>query len=76
MRLTPHARQSRQSSNWLQKMGSLRQIPPRVDRTRLRLMDALTLFGLFVVTAMLVFYALEDRSPWFILAFGGACALG
>jgi hypothetical protein len=25
---------------------------------------------------MLVFYALEDRSPRFILAFAGACALG
>ena len=25
---------------------------------------------------MLIFYALEDRSPWFILAFAGACALG
>jgi len=39
-------------------------------------MDALTLFGLFAVTAMLVFYALEDGSPWYILCFGGACALG
>jgi hypothetical protein len=39
-------------------------------------MDALTLFGLFAVTAMLVFYALEARSPWFILAFAVACALG
>ena len=39
-------------------------------------MDALTLFGLFAVTAMLVFYALEDRSPWYILGFAGACALG
>ncbi len=39
-------------------------------------MDALTLFGLFAVTAMLVCYALEDRSPWFIVAFAGACALG
>jgi hypothetical protein len=39
-------------------------------------MDALSLFGLFAVTAMLVCYALEDRSPWFILAFAGACALG
>jgi hypothetical protein len=39
-------------------------------------MDALTLFGLFAVTAMLVFYALEDRSPWFVLCFAGACALG
>ena len=39
-------------------------------------MDGLTLFGLFAVTAMLVCYALESRSPWFILAFAGACALG
>jgi hypothetical protein len=39
-------------------------------------MDALSFFGLFAVTAMLVCYALEDRSPWFILAFAGACALG
>lgn len=38
-------------------------------------MDALTLFGLLAVTAMLICYALEDRSPWFILAFAGACAL-
>jgi hypothetical protein len=38
-------------------------------------MDGLTLFGLLAVTAMLVFYALEDRSTWFILAFAGACAL-
>jgi hypothetical protein len=39
-------------------------------------MDALTLFGLFAVTAMLVFYALEDRSHWFILGFAGSCILG
>jgi hypothetical protein len=39
-------------------------------------MDALTLFGLFAVVAMLVFYALENRSAWFVLAFAGACALG
>jgi hypothetical protein len=39
-------------------------------------MDALTAFGLFAVTAMLVTYALEDRSPWFILAFAASCALG
>ncbi|HEY2010759.1 MAG TPA: hypothetical protein VGH23_17350 [Rhizomicrobium sp.] len=32
-------------------------------------MDRLTLFGLFAVTAMLVTYALEKRSLWFILAF-------
>jgi hypothetical protein len=39
-------------------------------------MDALTLFGLFAVVAMLTTYALEDRSPWFVLAFAGACLLG
>ncbi len=39
-------------------------------------MDRLTAFGLFAVTAMLVTYALENRSPWFILAFAGACVLG
>jgi len=39
-------------------------------------MNALTLFGLFAVTAMLVTYALESRSHWFILAFAFACALG
>jgi hypothetical protein len=39
-------------------------------------MDRLTLFGLFSVTAMLVSYALEGRSRWFILAFAGACVLG
>ena len=39
-------------------------------------MDSLTLFGLFSVTAMLVFYALEHKSHWFILAFALACVLG
>jgi len=37
--------------------------------------DTLTTFGLASVTAMLVFYALEDRNPAYILAFAGACAL-
>ena len=39
-------------------------------------MNALTLFGLFAVTAMLITYALERRSAWFILAFAVSCALG
>jgi len=39
-------------------------------------MNALTLFGLIAVILMLVFYALERRSPWYTLAFAGACALG
>jgi hypothetical protein len=37
-------------------------------------MDGLTLFGLIAVAAMLVCYALEDRSAWFVLAFAAACA--
>lgn len=39
-------------------------------------LDPLTLFGLVAVTAMLVCYTLEARSPWFILGFAVACALG
>jgi hypothetical protein len=39
-------------------------------------MDAFTAFGLFSVTAMLVCYALEDRSAWFILGFAVAWLLG
>ena len=35
----------------------------------------LTLFGLFAVSAMLICYALEDRSHWFIVAFALACLL-
>jgi hypothetical protein len=38
-------------------------------------MNTLTLFGLFAVTAMLVSYALEKRSPWFVLAFAVSCLL-
>ena len=39
-------------------------------------MDPLAAFGLFAGTAMLICYALEARSHWFILGFAGACALG
>ena len=38
-------------------------------------MDGLTLFGVIAVTSMMTFYALEDRSRWFILAFAGSCVL-
>jgi hypothetical protein len=38
-------------------------------------MTPLSLFGLFAVTAMLVCYALEHRSRWFLLGFAGACLL-
>lgn len=36
-------------------------------------MDALTLFGLIAVTAMVTFYAFENRHPVFVLLFAGAC---
>jgi hypothetical protein len=39
-------------------------------------MSTLSAFGLCAVIAMLVCYAFEDRSPWFILAFATSCALG
>lgn len=38
-------------------------------------MSRLTVFGLFAVTAMMVTYALEQRSHWFVLGFAVACAL-
>jgi hypothetical protein len=38
-------------------------------------MDALTLFGLAAVTAMLLFYTFEDASPWCVLGFAISCAL-
>jgi hypothetical protein len=39
-------------------------------------MDALTVFGLVAVSLMLVCYALESRSSWFVLGFAGSCVLG
>ena len=39
-------------------------------------MSALSLYGLFAVTAMLVTYALERKSHWFLLAFAVSCLLG
>jgi hypothetical protein len=38
--------------------------------------SALTAFGLFAVTAMLVCYALERRSRWWVLGFALACWMG
>jgi hypothetical protein len=36
----------------------------------------LTLFGFFAAIAMLLSYAFEKRSPWFVLVFAVCCALG
>jgi hypothetical protein len=38
-------------------------------------MDVLTLYGLLAVSLMLVFYAMENRSRLFVLAFAGACVM-
>jgi len=35
-------------------------------------MDALTWFGLFAVSAMLLTYSMEERSHWFVLGFAAA----
>jgi hypothetical protein len=37
-------------------------------------MDSLTLFGACAVTVMMLAYALEQRSTWWIFVFGLACA--
>ena len=39
-------------------------------------MDRLTAFGLVAVSAMVVCYALERRSRWYVLGFAAACVLG
>jgi hypothetical protein len=39
-------------------------------------MNALSAFGLFSVTAMLIFYALESRGATYTFGFACACALG
>jgi hypothetical protein len=38
-------------------------------------MNLLTIFGLFSVTSMMLCYALENRSHWFILGFALSCIL-
>ena len=39
-------------------------------------MDWLTAFGLVAVSLMLLFYALEQHSPWFVALFAAACVMG
>jgi hypothetical protein len=39
------------------------------------ILDALTIYGLVSVSLMLLFYALEARSVWFVLAFAVACIM-
>jgi hypothetical protein len=38
-------------------------------------MDGLTIYGLVSVVLMLLFYALEARSAWFVLAFAISCVM-
>ncbi len=46
----------------------------RATAGRHKTTDLLVIFGLLAVTTILVFYALEDRSPWYTRAFAGTCA--
>jgi hypothetical protein len=39
-------------------------------------LDSLTVFGLIAVTAMVICYAWESRSHWFVLGFAFSCVLG
>ena len=39
-------------------------------------MDRLSLYGLISVSAMVLFYAIEERARWSTLAFAGACISG
>lgn len=39
-------------------------------------MDSLTLFGLLAVSLMLLFYTYEEKTPWCVLGFAIACAMG
>ncbi len=39
-------------------------------------MTRLTYFGLIAVSLMLLFYAMEHRSPRYVLGFAGACMMG
>ena len=38
-------------------------------------MDYLTIYGFLSCTLMMLFYALEKRSPYFILAFAVSCVM-
>jgi hypothetical protein len=51
-------------------------LPMSLGLAKLTSMNLLTAFGLFAVTAMVVCYALESRSRWFVLGFAVSCVLG
>ena len=57
---------------WISNTGAAQQ--PLRDREQG--VDGITLFGLLAVSAMLVFYVLEDRSPWKNLALRGGVRVG
>jgi hypothetical protein len=61
-----------ESLQWLNFAPNILIFANRVARE----IDALTLVGLFAVSAMSVCYALEGRSHRFVLLFAVSCALG
>jgi hypothetical protein len=54
----------------------LRTVGLKVGLLQLRKINILTAFGLVAVSAMLVCYAMEDRSRWWVLGFAGSCVAG
>jgi hypothetical protein len=47
----------------------------REPKSTSSIVNPITAFGLFAVSAMMIFYVLEPRSHWFVLAFAGSCML-
>ena len=37
--------------------------------------NGVTIFGLTAVSLMLLFYAVEEQSPWYVLGFAAACVM-
>ncbi len=56
----------------------MEHLQPLIDKATAAVshMDRLTVFGLVAVSLMLVFYALEERGPVFVLGFAAACVMG
>jgi hypothetical protein len=46
---------------------------PGCGRMEAQSLDGLTAFGAVALGAMMLFYALEAGSPWFLIAFALAC---
>jgi hypothetical protein len=57
------------------RFGLTRAVALELVALRVRLIHVLTVFGVVVLTFMMLMYALERRGPGFVLAFALGCAL-